>query len=79
MNIIKNVRDFILEDEFELKLLENRVNIVNYTSIGHFDHNKVIVHYAKGDVIIKGENLSVTKLLNDEILIIGEVKNIELR
>ena len=79
MNIIKNVRDFILEDEFELKILEGRINIVNYTSIGHFDNSKVIIYYEKGEIIIKGENLTVNKLMNDEVLITGKVVNIELR
>lgn len=79
MNIIKNMRDFILEEEFELKILEERINIVNYTSIGHFDNSKVIIYYDKGEVIIKGENLTVNKLMNNEILITGKVKNIELR
>ena len=79
MNIIKNMKNYILEDEFQLRLLNNRINIVNYTSIGHFDNNKVIVRYENGEILIKGEKISVTKLLDDEILIIGEFKSIELR
>ena len=79
MNIIKNMKNYILEEEFQLRLLKDRINIVNYLSIGHFDNNKVIVGYEKGEVVIKGEKISVTKLLNDEILIVGEFKSIELR
>ena len=55
------------------------LNFVNYTSIGHFDNNKVIIYYKKGEIIIKGENLTVNKLMNDEILITGKFKSIELR
>ena len=73
------MKNYILEDEFQLRLLNNRINIVNYTSIGHFDNNKVIVRYENGEILIKGEKISVTKLLDDEILIIGEFKSIELR
>lgn len=79
MDIIKNVRDFILEEEFELKVLEGRIDIINYTTIGHFDNSKVIIYYNKGEVIIKGENLTVNKLMNDEVLITGKVSSIELR
>ncbi len=79
MGIINGLRSYILEDDFEIRLLKNRVNIVNYKEIGHFDSDKVIINYSDGSVIIKGNNLVVSKLMNDEILICGEIKNIELR
>ena len=43
MSVIKNIRSYILEEEFKITILDGRINIVNYTNIGHFDDNKVIV------------------------------------
>lgn len=79
MRIIKNIRSYILDEEFKITILNNRVNVVNYTSIGHFDNNKVIVKYNQGQVIIKGDNLVVTRLMSDEILISGDLSAIEFR
>lgn len=79
MKIINNIRAFLLEDGFEFRMYKNKVNIVNYDSIGHFDSNKIIIYYGEGTIAIKGENLVVSKLLNDEILITGIIQNIELR
>lgn len=79
MDISKKLRSYILEDEFQLNVFLDKVNIVNYSSIGHFDSNKVIVRYHGGSVNITGNNLVVSRLLNDEILITGSIKNIELR
>lgn len=79
MKLINNIRSFLLEDDFEVRIYKNKVNIVNYDSIGHFDSNKIIVYYKGGMILIKGENLVVSKLLNDEVLITGVIQNIELR
>jgi len=79
MKIINNIRSFLLEDDFEIRIYKNKINIVNYDSIGHFDSNKIIIYYSLGYIFIKGDNLVVSKLMKDELLITGEIKNIELR
>ena len=79
MGIVHKFRDYILESELKINIFENRVDIVNYTEIGHFDSNKIIVRHDKGNIVINGNNLVVSKLLMDEVLISGTIKNIELR
>lgn len=79
MQLIQKMRTYLLEDEFQIRILKGRVNVVNYTSIGHFDSNKVMLSYEDGSVIVHGDNLVVSKLLGDEILITGKIKSIELR
>lgn len=79
MKLINNIRSFLLEDEFEIRIYKNKVNVINYDSIGHFDSNKIMIYYDAGLIIIKGNNLVVSKLLNDEVLITGIIQDIELR
>lgn len=79
MNLLNNVRSFLLEEEFQVHIYSGKVDIINYTNIGHFDSTKVIVYHAQGNIEIKGEKLVVSKLLNDEILVMGVIKNIEFR
>lgn len=79
MQLIKNLRSYLLEDEFQMKILEGRVNVVNYDSIGQIDSNKVVLKHAKETIVITGNHLVVSKLMTDEILVTGDVKNIELR
>ncbi|NLM62900.1 MAG: hypothetical protein GX190_01115 [Mollicutes bacterium] len=76
--MINWLRSYLLEEEFAVTILKNKVNVVNYTNIDHFDINKVIIKYNNGILKITGNNLVVSKLLNDEILITGDIKNIEL-
>lgn len=77
--MLKKVRNYIMEEELTVTILNNKVNVVNYTSIGHFDSNKVNIIHEQGQIIIHGEKLVVSKLLIDEVLVVGKIKNIEFR
>ena len=79
MKIIDGIRNYVIEQDFEIRIINNKVDVINYKDIGHFDSNKVIINYSDGSVVIKGNNLVVSKLMNDEILIGGEIKGLELR
>lgn len=79
MNVINKMRNYLLDEEFAIHIYQDRVDVINYTSIGHFDHEKVIIYYDKGELHLKGEKLVVSKLLNDEILVTGKIHALELR
>lgn len=77
--MITNIKEYIMENEFCIHIFDNRINIVNYTDIYGFDNNNIIIKHKKGTVNIKGNNLSISKLLDNEILIIGNFNSVELR
>ncbi|MDD2434961.1 MAG: YabP/YqfC family sporulation protein [Bacilli bacterium] len=79
MKLIESFRNYLLEEEFRINILNNKVNIINYTDISNFDSNKVTIRHRNGSVTITGNNLTITRLLIDEVLILGDIKNIELR
>lgn len=74
---VNKLRAYILEDEFKLVITHNKINIVNYLDIDHFDTNKITVHSKDKTVVISGSNLFISKLLKDELLIEGKIKGIE--
>ena len=77
------LRSYILDTEFKVTILNGRINIVNFSEMGHFANNKVIVRYLKNNnthnLIIKGRNLVVSKLKSNEVLIEGIIDNLEFR
>lgn len=79
MDFFKNIRSNIIDEQFKITVYKDKVDILNYESIGHFDDNKVIVRHKDGTVEIKGKKLVVSRLMNDEILIKGIIENINLR
>lgn len=78
MNIHK-FRSYLLEDNFSMNVFKDTIEIMNYIEIGHFDNNKIIIKYEDGEIVIKGNNLIISRLMNDSILIKGNISNIELR
>ena len=77
--MIKRIRNFLLEDEFKIIILKNKINICNYESIEYVDNDQIIIKNINELLLIKGKDLVITKLLHDEILITGMIKNIEMR
>lgn len=77
--MIKKLRNYLLEEDFALHVFPNKINVVNYQAIDHFDNNQVILRYRDGLLIVKGEHLVVSKLMQDEVLVEGKIKSVELR
>ena len=76
---MKRIRNFLLEEEFQIKASNTYVNLVNYEEIISFDNHQVILQTKEKTVAIKGENLVVNKLVNEEVLVCGKIEKIELR
>lgn len=79
MSLVRRARNYLLDETFNMKVLRNKIDICNYDEIGYLDSELIIINYIDGEIKIKGENLVVSKLLDDEILISGNIKNIEMR
>ena len=79
MELFNNIKSYILEEEFKATFINEKLNVINYDNIDHFDSNKIIIKYGSKNIVINGESLVVSKLLNKEILIEGKIVNIEFR
>ena len=75
--MLAKIRNYILDEEFKIKVFRNKIGIENYTEIEHFDDKKIVINYDKEKVIINGNELVIEKLLDDEILISGLIIKIE--
>ena len=79
MNIISGIRSYISDSDLKIVVLNNKINIVNYIDIPHFDSNTIVVTAPNQEIFIKGKNLVVSKLMSDEVLITGDFNVIEFR
>ena len=52
MKLIDRFRNYILEEEFTINIYPNKINIVNYTSINHFDNHKVVIRHKDGKLLL---------------------------
>ncbi|MBQ7105035.1 MAG: YabP/YqfC family sporulation protein [Bacilli bacterium] len=75
---MSGIINYIRDNEFRINIYENKVNIVNYIDLLSMEEERISLTSSIGRVIIKGNNLSVKKLLNKELLIVGKINNIEI-
>lgn len=77
--MIRKVIDYIKEDSFELRVNNEYISIINYTSILFMDEDKISISYQDGSILISGDHLVVVKMLDKELLIKGNFLKIEFR
>ena len=75
---MKKIKEFINYKQLRLNYIDNKLNVVNYDEIVLLTDEKIILTKDKKVIIIKGLNLTLLKLLEEEILINGSIKTIEL-
>lgn len=78
MVFVFDLRNYISDVEFRVNLYKDKVHIVNYTKIVTIEKSRISIRYSSGMVIIKGKDLALKKLLDDEILIKGIINSVEL-
>ena len=78
MKIINNIRNYINDPYQEIIIRKNYIDITNYIKLGIIKDSEIEV-IGEFNIIVKGNNLVIKKLLNSEILISGDIKSIEFR
>ena len=78
LNIFSYIKSYIDDNELNIIMQKNKVNIQNYDNIFNFDSNKIVIIKNNEKVSIYGEDLYVSKLLDNEVLINGKILKIEL-
>lgn len=72
------IKEFVNPKNLKITYLDNKLNVLNYDEIIILLDNKIILSKNNNIITITGSNLTLLKLLDNEILIKGSIKNIEL-
>ncbi len=76
--MIKEIINYIKDDKFKIVYVNNSVDVINYDNIMEVKSDVITIEKEKKLILIKGEELKLDKLLDNEILIRGLIKKIEL-
>lgn len=74
----RNIREYIDNSEFQLNLLKGRVNVLNYQELLQINSKEMIFTTSFCKINVKGNNLVLSKLLDSELLITGDIDAIEV-
>ncbi len=77
--MFRELKNVIYDKNFKMTILENQINIKPFKDILIFEENKLLIKTENKIIKIKGENLTINKLENYEILILGKIITIEFR
>lgn len=73
------IKSYWLENEIKIIILKNKINIQNYNDIEHINSDEIFIKSDEFNIIVKGKNLIISKLLSNEVLITGNYSMIEFR
>ncbi len=76
--MIKKIVNYIKSPSLKIIYCQNNVNVINYDKILEIKDDIVLLLVSNKRVIVSGENLRIIKLLDNELLITGIIKRIEM-
>ena len=77
--MLNRLRNYINDNNWKITVFNRTVNIVNYIDIILLEENRISVKYQNGIITVLGDNLTVNKMLDQEMLITGDIKSIEFK
>ncbi len=75
--MLKSLNKYIKNNEFSVNILDNLVDINNFIDIIVLESNKIVLSIPKGMLRIYGNDLTIKRLLDHEILINGNICSLE--
>lgn len=75
--MLKSINKYIKNNEFSINILKDFIDINNFIDIIVLESNKIVLEIPFGYLRIFGNNLTIKKLLDKEMVINGEIKSIE--
>lgn len=78
MRLKEKLDDYLNDNEYKITIKNKQINIINYDEIIDFSLTKVTIKYRHNIFTIEGKNLAIQKMIDNEVLIIGDIKNIQI-
>ncbi len=78
MKIKNKIENFLFDRNYKIIVTDKCINIVNYEEIINFSLTKIEVKYHNTIISIDGADLTINKMLEDEVLISGSISNISI-
>ena len=79
MKLIRKIDNYINDKDIKIISTDNYVNITNYNKILDFDSNNIDIELSNYNLLIKGNNLVINKMYDNELLIKGKIESIIYR
>lgn len=79
MKLVKKIDDYINDKKYSMIYKNSKLNIINYSEIIDFSSTLISIRYEDTTYHIEGNNLVISRMMENEILITGAISNISFR
>lgn len=76
MKIFDYLDRYLTDNLYKITITNDCLNIINYQEILDFSSKEITLRHENGITIIKGNNLVISTMMYDELLIKGDIKSI---
>lgn len=76
MKILNRLDNYINDKNYSMIYKYNKLDIINYTEIVDFTSKIITIRHNNNIYQIKGSNLVIARMMDNEILISGNIENI---
>lgn len=76
MKLIRKIDNYINDKKFYIIFKDNKLNVINYSEILDFSSSKISIRYEDKIYNIEGTELVISKMMDNEIMIIGNIYKI---
>ena len=76
--MLEKISNYVNDKEFRLTLYNDKIHIINYKQIISLENNYLSILCLNKKILVTGNNLILSKILDNELLIKGTINNIEV-
>ena len=76
MKLIRMIDGYVNDRKFSMIYKDNKLDIINYSEIIDFSSSLISIKYQDIIYHIEGTDLVISKMIDNEILITGDISNI---
>ena len=76
--MLKEINNYINDKDFRINIYKDKIKIINYKKIISMEESNISLSTNDNEIIIRGERLSLLKILENELLIRGKIKKVEV-
>lgn len=76
IKLVRALSNYVNDKKFSIIYKNNKLDIINYSKILDFSDTKISINYLDDIYIIIGTNLVISKMMEEELLITGNIESI---
>lgn len=76
IKLVRAIDNYINDKNFSMIYKNNKLDIINYTKILDFSDTKIGISYLDNIYTVSGDNLVISKMMEEEVLITGNIEKI---